>query len=245
MSSMIPKNVNIWWFHWSWIITRENPSKRFQKQFPDHHKELVNMNGNQSIISRKIAWYFQKKVTTDSFYSDETLGDTKYCLSDTPEIISKLVEEKFRKPPGNINYWTFPPRWTKLCNIHRGGGKFFFFFFSGKLIFTGELSRVDSPGALIHGVLNIENVTAWDISICCVQCVSTTLMFVICFLSVEPRSYMMFFCMCSYRHFAALQSHSSKIRSIKNVKILFCSKLVILVTNEFKSDQENQIFKEF
>ena len=128
MSSMIPKNVNIWWFHWSWIITRENPSKRFQKQFPDHHKELVNMNGNQSIISRKIAWYFQKKVTTDSFYSDETLGDTKYCLSDTPEIISKLVEEKFRKPPGNINYWTFPPRWTKLCNIHRGGGKFFFLF---------------------------------------------------------------------------------------------------------------------
>lgn len=146
MSSMIPKNVNIWWFHWSWIITRENPSKRFQKQFPDHHKELVNMNGNQSIISRKIAWYFQKKVTTDSFYSDETLGDTKYCLSDTPEVISKLVEEKFRKPPGNINYWTFPPRWTKLCNIHRGSRKIKLFSpgtgFTGQVFTRNPLGRI-------------------------------------------------------------------------------------------------------
>ena len=37
--------------------------------------------------------------------------------------------------------------------------------------------------------------------------------------------------------------HSSKTRPIKSVKSLLWSKSVILVTNEFKLDQGNQIFK--
>ena len=39
---------------------------------------------------------------------------------------------------------------------------------------------------------------------------------------------------CSHLcQFASVQSHNSKIRPINSVKILFCSKSVVLVTNEF------------
>ena len=67
-------------------------SKRFQLRFSTHHKELQKRKK------------FEKKVTTDCYDLDESLADTKNCLSDTTDVISKLNEMKFRKSPGNINY---------------------------------------------------------------------------------------------------------------------------------------------
>ena len=40
------------------------------------------------------------------------------------EVISKLIGVNFRKSPGNINYSTFSPEWTKLCNMHQEKEKF-------------------------------------------------------------------------------------------------------------------------
>ena len=83
--------------------------------------------------------------------SDETLADTKDFLSNIPGIISNPVEVKFRKPIGNMNYSTFLPGCTKLCNMLWGGGKFKLLSAGSGFtdqIFTGKLSRVDSAEAL-------------------------------------------------------------------------------------------------
>ena len=81
---------------------------------------------------------------------DETQTDTKDYLNDVTEVTSKLTGVKFKKLPGNINYSTFPPGWTKLCNIHRGCVKLKLFSlascFTGR-VFTRELSGVDSQTA--------------------------------------------------------------------------------------------------
>ena len=81
---------------------------------------------------------------------DETQTDTKDYLNDVTEVTSKLTGVKFKKLPGNINYSTFPPGWTKLCNIHRRCVKLKLFSlascFTGR-VFTRELSGVDSQTA--------------------------------------------------------------------------------------------------
>ena len=81
---------------------------------------------------------------------DETQTDTKDYLNDVTEVTSKLTGVKFKNLPGNINYSTFPPGWTKLCNIHRGCVKLKLFSlascFTGR-VFTRELSGVDSQTA--------------------------------------------------------------------------------------------------
>ena len=60
--------------------------------------------------------------------------------------------------PRNINHSAFPPRSTKLCNMHRGGGKFKLFStrsgFSDQIL-TGELSRIDFAGARRQDVKNL------------------------------------------------------------------------------------------
>ena len=74
-----------------------------------------------------------------------------------PEVISKLIGVNFRKSPGNINYSTFSPEWTKLCNMHQEKEKFNLFSAGSGFtdqIFTGEVSRVDSNGALRQDVLS-------------------------------------------------------------------------------------------
>ena len=45
-------------------------------------------------------------------------------------------------------------------------------------------------------------------------------------------------------NFVSAQSHSSRIRPINSANILLYSNSVILVTNELKSDQANQIFNQ-
>ena len=99
-------------------------SKRFRLQFSTHHIKLVKINENQSIINKKLNLIFRKNVTMDCCDPDETLADTKDCLSDTTAVISKLIGMRFRKLPRNICYLTFPPWWAKLCSMHRGGRKF-------------------------------------------------------------------------------------------------------------------------
>ena len=103
---------------------------------------------------RILSPYFRKKVITDCCHPDKTLADTKNCLSDTTEVISKLIGVKFRKSPGNISYSTFQLLnncVNKSCNMHRGGRKFKLFSAGSGFtsqIFTAELSGVDSAGVL-------------------------------------------------------------------------------------------------
>ena len=88
--------------------------------------------------------------------------------------------------------------------------------------------------------------------------VSVLCMFtVVVILTPGPNGDLLFYCFSFERcpqmigtvlffaNFTSIQSHSSVARRINSVKILFRSKSVILVTNKFKSDQRNQIFKEF
>ena len=123
MSWMISKNGNTWRSLKSLIITGENPHPNGFKN-GSQHKKPVKMNENQSIISKKYHSIFRENVSTDFCGPDETAADTKDCLSDTTKEVSKLIRVKFRKSPGNINYSTFSPGWTKLYNIHWGGSKF-------------------------------------------------------------------------------------------------------------------------
>ena len=78
-----------------------------------------------------------KKVTLDYCGRKETLPFTKDCLIDISRVIPKVTGVKFRISPGNITYPKFLSQLTKLCH------------------FTGELSGVDSSGALREGVTNI------------------------------------------------------------------------------------------
>ena len=102
------------------MLTYDNPlipdnhtgkpsSKRFQLQFSTYHKTLVRTNENQSIITLKVIQIFQEKSHHELQWSDETLADSKDCISDSTGVISKFIVMKFRKPPGNINYLTFTP----------------------------------------------------------------------------------------------------------------------------------------
>ena len=78
-----------------------------------------------------------KKVTLDYCGRKETLPFTKDYLIDISRVIPKVIGVKFGTSPGNITYPKFLSQLTKLCN------------------FTGELSGVDSSGALRQGVTNI------------------------------------------------------------------------------------------
>ena len=78
-------------------IFRKPSPKRFQLWFLTHHKKLVKTDKNQSMIMKKINRVFEEKVNTDCFNSDETLADTKDCLSDTTEVIPKIVGMEFGK----------------------------------------------------------------------------------------------------------------------------------------------------
>ena len=77
------------------------------------------MNENQSIISQKFHSIFRGKIQHRCCGPDETAEDTKDCLSDTTEEVSKLVTGKFRKSPGNINYSAFSSGSTKSYDMHR------------------------------------------------------------------------------------------------------------------------------
>ena len=80
-------------------------SKRFQKRLPAHHKNTVKTNENPK-INPDISG---KKVIKGCCDPDEVVADTKDCLSDTLEVISKLIRVKLIKSPGDINYRIFPP----------------------------------------------------------------------------------------------------------------------------------------
>ena len=84
-------------------------SKQFQLWFPAHHKKLIKLNKDQSIIIKKFRTIFQKKSYQGMLWFR--------CLSDTTGVIPKLIGVKLRKSPGNINYSKFPPGWTdnKIC----------------------------------------------------------------------------------------------------------------------------------
>ena len=120
-------------------------SKQFQLWFPAHHKKLIKLNKDQSIIIKKFRTIFQKKSYQGMLWFR--------CLSDTTGVIPKLIGVKLRKSPGNINYSKFPPGWTdnKIC----GDRKLKLFSagscFKGQ-IFTGKISGVDSAGTLRQGV---------------------------------------------------------------------------------------------
>ena len=71
------------------------------------------------------------------------------------------------------------------------------------------------------------------------------LSFLVLALNVVHKWYSQIWYCSSLYQFCKLQSHNSNAKPINRDKILFCSKSVILMTNQFKSDQRNQIFKEF
>ena len=52
---------------------------------------------------RNLIQYFRKKITTDCCGSNETLAGTNDCLSDTTEVISKLIGVKLRKLLGHLD----------------------------------------------------------------------------------------------------------------------------------------------
>ena len=68
-------------------------------------------------LPRSLELYFGKKVTKECCDPDETLADTKGCLSDTTSVIPKLIGVQFRKSLGNIKFSKFLPGWTnyKIC----------------------------------------------------------------------------------------------------------------------------------
>lgn len=65
--------------------------------------------------SRNLTREFDKKVTAEFYNPDETLANTKDCLSDTTGIISQFIGSNVRKSPGNINWEHF--HWGKLNYI--------------------------------------------------------------------------------------------------------------------------------
>ena len=92
--------------------------KRFQLQFPAQNKKVVKTNENQSFITKKFNPIFQEKTTTNCF---DTNCFDKDCLGDIAEVISKFIGVKFRKPPGNTNYSTFPPgKYISVTFFQRG-----------------------------------------------------------------------------------------------------------------------------
>ena len=52
------------------------------------------MNEKQSLISKKFNVIFWGKVTTDCCYPNETLADTKDCLSNAIKAILTLIESE-------------------------------------------------------------------------------------------------------------------------------------------------------
>ena len=118
--------------------TGKTSSKRFQLRISAHYKKLVKTNENKFIINKKFNPILGKTNL------DEILADAKDCLSATTRGISKLIEVKFRKSPGDNSYSRFPHRGDFIA----GSG------FTGK-IFTGELSGMGSVGALRRGITNV------------------------------------------------------------------------------------------
>ena len=97
--------------------TGKTLSKQFQIWFPAHHKKLVKLNENQSIITKKFRTIFREKSYQGMLQSRWDPSRHQGWLIDTTGIIPKLIRVKFRKSPGNISYLGFPPRWTnyKIC----------------------------------------------------------------------------------------------------------------------------------
>ena len=85
--------------------------------------------------TKKLTRYFCKKVTTDCCEPDETLADTKDCLRDTTEIMSKLIKVKFIKSPGI----------SIIQQCHLDGLKTLTFF-SGERFYRLEFHRGGPPG---------------------------------------------------------------------------------------------------
>ena len=109
----------------------------------------VKLNKKQSIITNKFSLILQEKESLILCDPCDTLGYTKDCLSSITGVKFIGLNQS-----GNINYSSFQPGWAKLYNIHWWGGKLKLFppvsGFIGH-IFTGELSRVDTTGALRQG----------------------------------------------------------------------------------------------
>ena len=149
LSSTIPKNINTWWSPWSRIITRKNPHQNSFKNVLQLSVKSWQKRINTNLSHpRNLTLYFGKIVSTDCCDPNETLGDTKACISDTTELRSKLIGVKLRKSPRNISYSKFLPGSIKLFNMHRGVKKLKLFSvrigFTGQ-IFIGEVSGVDQP----------------------------------------------------------------------------------------------------
>ena len=99
---------------------------------------------------------FLKKVITDSCNPILTQTDTTDCLSDTTEVILKLIRVKFKQSPGNINIQQF--YWGELnfviCSRPVESSTFVQRGFRGQN-FTRKLSGVGSIGTLRFRVLII------------------------------------------------------------------------------------------
>ena len=138
------------------------PYKRFQLSFPAHHKTLLKINEDQSIITNKFNPLFWEEGTGWGGWGSHHLlswhrpdpskyqGLSKWCH--WGNIISKFIGMKSRKWPGNINYSTFLPAWPNSCNFHPSGKKKLFSASKGFMshIFTEEVW--DTETRCIYGI---------------------------------------------------------------------------------------------
>ena len=118
-------------------------------------RQNINQSGTETDVSKLsvelYVWVKKSKCRHD--YAEETLSETKDCLSNITGEMPK--PQKFT---GEHQQFKISLGVTQITNIHRGGKKSKPFSpgtdFVG-LIFTGELSRVDSAGVLRQGVVAV------------------------------------------------------------------------------------------
>ena len=103
----------------------------------------------KSIITNKFKSIFQEKSQQGTLWPcpvprrRQGLSE-RQCWAEV--CVARVQHIKFRHLPVNINYLAFSPRWTKLCNIHRGSREIKLFppgtGFTGQAFTRNTLRRI-------------------------------------------------------------------------------------------------------
>ena len=97
--------------------TGKTLSKQFQLWFPAHHKKLVKLNENQSILTKKFRTIFREKSYQGMLWSRWDPSRHQGLSEWYHGVIPKPNGVQFRKSLGNIKFLKFLPGWTnsKIC----------------------------------------------------------------------------------------------------------------------------------
>ena len=106
----------------------------------------------KSIITKKFKSIFREKSQQGTLWPCQVPSrrqglSERQCRAEV--CVAGVQHMKFRNSPVNINYLAFSPRWTKLCNIHRGSRKIK--LFSPGTGFTGQVFTRNPLGSIHLG----------------------------------------------------------------------------------------------